>query len=110
MCLLLPVYIGLSGYRSLCAQILFHLQQRKPPVLPPLHKLFEDVEHAVESRPLHLGQELRDGVLEVMPYKMFMCHLTGVFHYLAYSWEIVLIAQHYSLVMDYYCNTRVTFT
>lgn len=49
---------------SLC-QVLFHLQLRQPPVLPPLHELFGDSAEAVSTRPLHFGGEIQHGVLEV---------------------------------------------
>lgn len=48
-------------------QVLFHLQMRRPAVLPPLHELFRDSSDAFASRPLHMGQDIRPGVLEVRP-------------------------------------------
>ncbi|KAK9905558.1 hypothetical protein WJX75_002111 [Coccomyxa subellipsoidea] len=49
---------------ALSLMVLFHLQMRRPAVLPPLHELFRDSSDAFASRPLHMGQDIRPGVLE----------------------------------------------
>lgn len=37
-------------------QVIFHLQKRQPPVLPPLHVLFQQPPDAVSERPMHAGK------------------------------------------------------
>ncbi|EIE23385.1 hypothetical protein COCSUDRAFT_41642 [Coccomyxa subellipsoidea C-169] len=49
---------------ALSLMVLFHLQLRRPAVLPPLHELFRDAHDATFTRPLHLGQEISPGMLE----------------------------------------------
>ena len=42
-----------------CAvQLIFHLQTCDPPVLPPLHELFQDSCSAISSRPIHMGKDI----------------------------------------------------
>lgn len=36
-------------------QVVFHLQTRSPPILPPICELFGMEADAVEKRPLHMG-------------------------------------------------------
>ena len=49
-----------------CAvQVLFHLQTRSPPVLPPLCELFKQDADTLQARPLHAGQQPEEGVIEV---------------------------------------------
>ena len=49
-----------------CAvQVLFHLQTRSPPVLPPLCELFKQDADTLQARPLHAGQQPKEGVIEV---------------------------------------------
>jgi len=37
-------------------QVLFHLQMRDPPILPPICLLFGQPKESVSQRPLHAGQ------------------------------------------------------
>ncbi len=39
-------------------QLIFHLQTCDPPVLPPLHELFQDSCNAISSRPIHMGKDI----------------------------------------------------
>ena len=46
-------------------QVVFHLQTRSPPVLPPICELFGIGADAVEARPLHKGRPADMALLEV---------------------------------------------
>ena len=46
-------------------QLIFHLQTSNPPVLPPLHELFQDSCSAISSRPIHAGKDITWHKLEV---------------------------------------------
>ena len=46
-------------------QVLFHLQTRSPPVLPPLCDLFQQDADTLQTRPLHAGQQPEEGAIEV---------------------------------------------
>ena len=46
-------------------QVAFHLQTQQPPILPPLCQLFQQSPDVLRGRPLHAGQQPKDGVLEV---------------------------------------------
>jgi len=42
---------------ALTLMVMFHLQQRQPPVLPPLCKIFQELDNTVLKRPLHDGRQ-----------------------------------------------------
>ncbi|KAA6421869.1 MAG: hypothetical protein FRX49_08188 [Trebouxia sp. A1-2] len=46
------------------AEVAFHLQMQQPPILPPLCALFQQSPDVLKGRPLHAGQQAREGVLE----------------------------------------------
>ena len=46
-------------------QLIFHLQTCEPPVLPPLHELFQDSCSAIASRPIHMGKDINWDMLKV---------------------------------------------
>ena len=48
-----------------CLQLIFHLQTCEPPVLPPLHELFQDSCSAIASRPIHMGKDINWDMLDV---------------------------------------------
>ena len=52
-------------FYKLCVQLIFHLQTCDPPVLPPLHELFQDSCSAISSRPIHMGKDIDWHKLEV---------------------------------------------
>ena len=58
------LYMVLTHTRS-PVQVLFHLQTRSPPVLPPLCELFQQDADALQARPLHAGQQPEEGLIEV---------------------------------------------
>ena len=49
----------------LAPQVAFHLQTQQPPILPPLCALFQQSPDVLKGRPLHAGQQPKEGVLEV---------------------------------------------
>lgn len=57
-------------------------------MLPPLHELFRDSSDAFASRPLHMGQDVRPGVLEVRPLSSSpaTCKVPGDF--LQQDWQV----------------------
>lgn len=52
-------------YFGVSVQLIFHLQTCNPPVLPPLHELFQDSCSAISSRPIHMGKDIDWHKLEV---------------------------------------------
>ncbi|KAL0048376.1 hypothetical protein WJX82_001914 [Trebouxia sp. C0006] len=49
---------------ALTLMVAFHLQMQQPPILPPLCALFQQSPDVLKGRPLHAGQQAREGVLE----------------------------------------------
>lgn len=50
---------------GLCLQVVFHLQTRSPPILPPICELFDLPADSLEARPLHQGRAADMALLQV---------------------------------------------
>lgn len=46
-------------------QVVFHLQTRNPPILPPICQLFDQQPGAVTERPLHAGLAVTPDLIQV---------------------------------------------
>ena len=66
----------LEGLKYICCfastvgrhlQVVFHLQRQQPPILPPLHQLFQQQPTDVQRRPSHAGQQAKQDDLQVIP-------------------------------------------
>ncbi len=61
------LFCSFSDAEVIALQVAFHLQMQQPPILPPLCALFQQSPDVLKGRPLHAGQQAREGVLEVNP-------------------------------------------
>ena len=60
---MLPAWRSLQSNTPL-AQVIFHLQTRDPPILPPICELFGMGPEEVFQRPLHKGRKLDESLLK----------------------------------------------
>ena len=48
-------------------QVVFHLQRQQPPILPPLHQLFQQQPTDIQRHPSDAGQQAKQDDMQVIP-------------------------------------------